>query len=80
MATAATSVEAASAQVLGGIVPYLELDGASKAAALVASTLPTNVRRAILFMLFSESNHFSERLEIWSAPTCRRFSEASGKR
>jgi len=28
-----TSVEAASAQVLGGIVPYLELDGASKAAA-----------------------------------------------
>jgi len=32
MATA-TSVEAASAQVLGGIVPYLELDGASKAAA-----------------------------------------------
>jgi PhnB protein len=36
MATAATSVEAASAQVLGGIVPYLELDGASKAAAFYA--------------------------------------------
>jgi uncharacterized glyoxalase superfamily protein PhnB len=36
MAPAATSVEAASAQVLGGIVPYLEVDGASKAAAFYA--------------------------------------------
>jgi len=36
MAPAATSVEAASAQVLGGIVPYLEVDGASKVAAFYA--------------------------------------------
>jgi hypothetical protein len=38
----------------------LVLLGASKAAALVASTLPTNVRRAILFMVNSLRSKVSE--------------------